>query len=223
MSRLLILGTSHIAKESVEQVRAAFENKPDIVALELDRARFFSIMNKNAGKVSLRDIKRIGFKGFLFAVIASWGSRQLGKMVGVEPGDEMRQAIRLAKQNNVAIALIDQDIRITLQRFSKSLTWREKLNFLSDIFLGMFFRKREMKRLGISDIDLSKVPSKEIIAKLLFRMRERYPNVYKVLVAERNEVMAKNLKMLLEANPEKTILAIVGAGHEDELKQLISC
>ena len=53
------------------------------------------------------------------------------------------------------------------------------------------------------------------------KVRKRYPNVYKVLIEERNHVMAKNLKKIIENNKDKKILAIVGAGHEEEILKLI--
>ena len=68
---------------------------------------------------------------------------------------------------------------------------------------------------------MTKVPSKKIINELVEKVRKRYPNVYKVLIEERNHVMAKNLKKIIENNKDKKILAIVGAGHEEEILKLI--
>ena len=48
-------------------------------------------------------------------------------------------------------------------------------------------------------------------------MRKGYPNLYRVLVEERNEVMARNLAALMKNHPDKKILAIVGAGHEEDV------
>ena len=133
------------------------------------------------------------------------------------PGSEMLKAIGLAKKKNIKIALIDQDIEITLRRFSKELTWKEKMNFLIDIFKAPF--NREIKKMNI---DLTKVPDKKIINELIKKLKKRYPNIYKVLIHERNKIMAVNLRKLMKENPEKKILAIVGAGHEEELKRIIS-
>jgi len=48
-------------------------------------------------------------------------------------------------------------------------------------------------------------------------LKIRYPNLYRVLVAERNQVLAKNLTQLIQTHPEKKIVAVVGAGHETEI------
>ena len=52
-------------------------------------------------------------------------------------------------------------------------------------------------------------------------VKTRYPNFYKILIEERNDVMAHNLIRLMKKDPDKKILAIVGAGHEDELIRII--
>ena len=212
---LMVIGTSHIAKQSLEDVKNAIEGwKPNIVALELDKRRLYSLFRK-PGKIRIYDIKRIGIKGFIFSLIGAWAEKKLGNMVGVAPGSEMKNAVRLARKNNIKIALIDQDIEITLKRFSKSLTWKEKWNFFADILKAIFARK------GVIEFDLTKVPSKKVIKKLVDKVKERYPNVYKVLIEERNEVMANNLHKIMSEYPDKKILAIIGAGHEDDILELI--
>lgn len=219
---LTIIGTSHIAEQSLREVASAIEKEqPDILALELDKKRFYALTHKIKRRVQLRDIKRIGLKGYIFNLIGAWIEQKLGKLVGVKPGSEMIKAIELAKEHKINIALIDQDIEITLARISKTLTWKERLNFIADLFKGLFFKKRELKKLAITKIDLTKVPSKTLIKKLIKKVKVRYPNLYKVLIKERDQIMAYNLHNLMLANPEKRILAIVGAGHEEELMNLI--
>src|SRR3989338_3266228 len=212
---LTIVGTSHIAKESLEEVEKTIEDiKPDIIALELDKRRLYSLFRK-PGKIRIYDIKRVGLKGFIFSLIGAWAEKKLGNMVGVAPGSEMKNAVRLARKNNIKIALIDQDIEITLKRFSKSLTWKEKWNFFADILKAVFARKQ------IVEFDLTKVPSKKVIKKLVDKIKERYPNVYKVLIEERNEAMANNLHKIMSEYPDKKILAIIGAGHEEDILRII--
>jgi len=219
---LTVIGTSHIAKQSLKEVESTIVGqKPDIIALELDKKRFFALMQEKQRKLKLRDIKKIGFKGLLFNIIGAWIEQKLGKLVGVRPGSEMLQAIRLAKKHKKNIALIDQDIEITLRKISTSLTWKEKFNFVVDIIKGLFFKKSELKKMGIKKIDLTKVPSQKVINKIIKVVKKRYPNFYRVLIEERNQIMASNLFNLMNLNPDKKILAIVGAGHEKEIIKII--
>ena len=214
-NNLTIIGTSHIAKQSLDDVEKAIEvGKPDIIALELDRRRLYSLFQK-PGKMRIYDIKRVGLKGFIFSLIGAWAEKKLGKMVGVTPGSEMKKAVRMAKKNKIRLALIDQDIEITLKRFSKSLSWKERWNFVSDIVKAIFVRK------NVIEFDLTKVPDKKTIKKLVSQVKKRYPNIYNVLIVERNHVMAENLRKIMERYPDDKILAIIGAGHEDEILDLI--
>ena len=215
MARLHIIGTSHIAPESLKKVEKVILNeKPNIVAIELDKKRLFALLSKEKQKVSFRDIKRVGFKGWLFAVFGAWAERKLGAKVGVSPGSEMLRAVAMAQHINAKVALIDQDIEITLRRFSRALSWKEKGTFLVDLFKGLVLRK------GIN-IDLAKVPSHDVIKKLIADVKKRYPNVYRVLVLERNEYMAKRLALIMQQHPEDHIIAVVGAGHEKEIAKLL--
>lgn len=216
---LRLIGTSHIAKQSLKDVKKAFEDfEPEIVAIELDRRRLVALMNKKKVRgPGIKDIRRVGIKGFIFSIIGAWVENKLGKLVGVAPGSEMMAAVKIAKKKKIPLALIDQDIEITLKRFSNELTWREKWNFVADIFKAAVLRKRENL-----EFDLTKVPTKEVIDKLISKVRVRYPSVYKVLIKERNEVMAKNLAFLMRKDPDKKILGIIGAGHEEEMIGLIA-
>ena len=111
--------------------------------------------------------------------------------------------------------MIDQDIRITLKRLSEELTIKEKMRFAIDILGAGLFKKQ------IKEIDLTKVPDKKFIKKLIMIVKKRYPSIYKVLIKERDKILAKNLNTLINSYPDKKILAIVGAGHEDSIIKYI--
>lgn len=213
---LTILGTSHISKESVKQVETQIiKNNPKIIALELDKKRFCALVSNRKDKLRFSDIRRIGIKGYIFNILGAWIERKLGESVGVLPGTEMRAAIRLAKKTKAQVALIDQDIEITLKKLSKRLTWKEKFRFLKDLIKGLIFREPEIK------FDIRKVPSEEVIKKLIQEVKKKYPSIYLTLIEERNNIMAKNLYNLITTHPDKQILAIIGAGHEQDILNII--
>lgn len=219
---LTLIGTSHIAKQSVKEVEGAIkEIKPRFVCLELDKQRFITLSEGKHTKVGLASIKQIGIKGFLFVVLGQFIQKKLGKIVGMVPGSEMMHAANVARSLNIKIALIDQDITITLRKFSENLTWKEKWQFVKDIFRGLFFRKKVIKEMGLENFDLSKVPDKETIRKLIRQVKKNYPNIYRVLIEERNIIMANNLFGLMNHLPEERLVAVVGAGHEDDIYKII--
>ncbi|MBI1971100.1 TraB/GumN family protein [Candidatus Woesearchaeota archaeon] len=220
---IVLLGTSHISPKSIRAIKDTMEEiHPDIVAVELDHKRLDALLHQQQKNyLSIHAMWKVGFKGFLFALIGSYVQRKLGKLVGVEPGADMLTAVTLARRNKIPVALIDQDIEVTLSRFSAKLTWREKGRFLMDIGRGILFKKRQLERWGLSDLDLQSVPPEQVITKLLAYMKVRYPTLYQVLIKERNVVMARRLVKLANEHEGKIILAVIGAGHEKDVLSLI--
>lgn len=215
---ITLVGTSHISPESLQEVEEVIKSrKPAIIAIELDQPRLHALMHKKKGRIRLSDIRKIGVKGYLFSIIGSWAEKKLGEYVGVSPGSEMLKAVRMARTSGARLALIDQDISITLKRLSKVMSWKEKWNFFVDVFNAVILRKKD------PDIafDLKKVPSKKLIKKLTDKVKKRYPNIYMVLVDERNEVMGRNLYLLMVQHPKDPIVGIIGAGHEEEIVKII--
>jgi len=204
---LSLVGTSHIAKQSIIEVKEAIEKEaPSIVALELDYVRYQKLTSDKKEKFSIKDISIIN-------LIGAYVEKKIGEKVGVTPGAEMKEAINLAQKNKINIALIDQDIRITLKRLKKELTAKEKLRFIWDIIKSMMIQDSELK------IDLTKVPKKKVITKILVMVKDRYPSIYKVLVEERNKVMSRKLLSLMQTN--KNVVAVVGAGHIEGITKII--
>ncbi len=211
---LILIGTSHIAASSIQDVETVIRaEKPVIVALELDRARFRGLLEKKPGTPSLRMIKHFGFKGYLFARIGHYVEHTLGNAVGVSPGSEMLRAAQVAQEYHAKIALIDQPIDITLKRFSQQLTWKERFRFFGDLVTNISKKQK-------IPFDLRNVPPQELIQKLISDVKKKYPSVYTTLIAERNIYMAKRLHSLLQNN-EGTIIGVIGAGHEEEIITLV--
>jgi pheromone shutdown-related protein TraB len=209
-----LIGTSHIAKESIAKIgEEFFDLNPDIVCIELDHNRLRSLTSNQKPDRSIRGIRQYGLQGYLFAVIGGFIQEKLGNVVGVKPGSDMLTAVNLARANNKILHLVDQDIEITLKRFSKAFTWKEKFRLIWDVIRSPFSKKMK--------IDLNSVPKEELVSKLMGDLKIRYPNLYKVLIEERNEVMAKNIYNIMSKNEDKKILVVIGAGHEKELLKLI--
>ncbi len=216
IKNLLLIGTSHIARQSIKEVTDSFRSfNPDILAVELDQKRLYSLMSKNKVKIRVKDIFRVGFRGYLFALFGAWAEKKLGDYVGINPGSDMLAGVKLAKTENKMIAFIDQNIEITLKHLSKGISWKEKWNFLVDIIKAVIFRKREV------EFDLRTVPDEKIIITMINKVKVRYPNIYRILIKERNETMAKNILKVMLRFPEKRILCIVGAGHKEEILKIL--
>ena len=219
---ITLIGTSHIAEESIKKIKKTLEDlQPDIIAVELDSHRAAALLEEKKRKLSVHDIFHIGLRGFLFAKIGQYVQEKLGEKVGIAPGSEMKTALLWAQKNKKEVALIDQPLQVTLKRFSKALTWKEKFRFVGDFLRGILFSKKQLQRLGLDKINLKKVPSQELIKKMMEEVKERYPSIYTVLVEERNKYMVKQLVRLLRQHTGKKIVAIVGAGHKEGMEELL--
>ncbi|MFH1073081.1 MAG: TraB/GumN family protein [Nanoarchaeota archaeon] len=215
MDNLRIIGTSHISKKSIQEIKNAFlKHNPDIICVELDQRRYLGLISGEKRKPSLSAVKDVGLFGYLFLLLGSYLQKKLGDIANVNPGEDMHTAITLAKENSKPLVLIDRDILITLHRLSKKFTAKEKWRLFADILTAPFSKKKIR-------IDLTKVPPSALITQLLTELKSRYPNLYLVLVHERNLHMAAVLYQVITRNPGKKILAVVGAGHEEELLKLL--
>src|SRR3989344_4206490 len=222
ISNLAVIGTIHISSDSADKIRKSIQEiTPDIVAVELDKNRLYGLTHKQKEKIDFSLIRRIGVSGFVFVLIGKYVQKKLAKVVNTKPGVDMLAAVHEAKENNLMVALIDQDIEVTLKRLSAKITFREKWNFFVDIIKGLLFPKRQIKQLGLESFDLTKVPEQELITKLLYSLKDRYPNIFLVLVHERNHYMANSLYSIMNTFPDKKVLAVVGAGHMNEMMDIL--
>ncbi|MBI4152225.1 TraB/GumN family protein [Candidatus Woesearchaeota archaeon] len=222
---LKILGTSHIARQSIEELkRIVTEYQPEIIALELDQERASVLLEgerRSKRPSLLQQVRSFGLKGYLFARLGHYIQQKLGQSVGVSPGSEMKTALEIARKQNLQIALIDQPIHLTLQKFSKGFTWRERGRFASDIFFGLIQPQKQMKKWKISQFDLRSVPPEEILREMIEHLKERYPSLHKTLIEDRNKYMVRKLVQLVRGNKDKKILVVVGAGHQKGMEELL--
>jgi len=209
-----IIGTSHIAKKSIDSITDGFNSlNPDIVCVELDKRRLHALLSGEKPSYNISGIKDYGLTGYLFIVIGGYIQRKLGNIVGIKPGADMLAAVNLAKSNSKRLELIDQDITITIKELSRRFTFKEKIRFVIDILRAPFSKKQS--------INLSSVPSKEIIYFLMQQLKARYPNLYAVLIDDRNRFMVRRIARLSLKFPEKKLLVIIGAGHEQGMLEMI--
>ncbi len=200
-----IYGTSHISEKIVNQIKTIIDKeKPDLIAIELDELRLKALLGEKGLKKSRTPIF------FLMERVQKY----FGKKVNIIPGREMLEAYNQAKIRKIPMALIDQDIGITVLKF-KRIPAREKIKIVFAL-LSIFVPFNSKKNL---QLDLKEVPSQKLIDMVLKEFKKFLPQFYKVLISDRNKLMVQKLK-LLETEFEK-ILVFVGAGHVKGMKTLL--
>lgn len=193
--------TSHVATDT-DSIREDVEvADAEIVAVELDSLRLHALRH-GAGGGRSRD-------PFLFLLQKL--QDVLGKRTGVGPGTDMLTAFEAARSDGRRVALIDQDIRVTMQKL-QDIPLREKVKFMGFLVLSPLLFRR-------TDLALEDVPEQEVVAEVLLRLEVGFPAMYRVLVQERNHVMAARLSSL--DKEYGTVLAFLGAGHVQGIREIL--
>ncbi len=211
---IYLIGTSHIAKESLEKVEKNIsDKKPELVAVELDLARLQGLIHKKKGKIRLPLFQKV------IVLLLQKMQETLSKETGILPGQEMLEAVGHAKKADARVALIDQRINVTINNLMKAMGLKEKAKLMAYLALGFLGLGASKVLPAEKGIDLNKIPEDEFIEYAMEYMKSSFPSIYKVLVADRNWYMAHNL-MKLSENFD-TIIAVVGAGHVKGMKKLL--
>ena len=216
---IVLVGTAHVSKDSVKEVREAIEKyKPDVVAVELCERRYESLTQKdkweNTPITSLLKSNKAYF--VLAQTFLSSIQRRLGKEYGVEPGSEMVAALEEAKKHDLDVELVDRDIAVTLKRAWRKMGIREKFRLSWEFMKALFgYDEEELEK-----IDLEELMKEDVISSLMKEFGEIAPSVSTVLIDERDSYIAKKIS---EIGKDKRVVAVVGAGHikgvENHLKQ----
>jgi len=217
-NRITLVGTAHISKDSVEEVKKVIEEeKPDIVAVELCQRRYDAITKKKEWESTPVNKLLKGGNAYLLLAQTFLGSiqRKLGKDYGVEPGSEMIQAIKEAEKRDIPVALVDRDISITLKRAWKKMGFREKFRLTWEFLKAVLGYDEE----ELEELDLEKLMDQDVISAMMEEFGEIAPSVTDVLIHERDEYIAQ--KIMKEAEKGK-VVAVVGAGHLKGIQEHIN-
>ena len=203
---IILLGTAHISKESIEDVERCIRNEvPDCVCVELDEQRYKALTNeKQWQELDIIAVLKSG-KGFLLLanlVLAAFQKR-IGADIGVKPGDEMKAAITVADELSIKTELVDRPIHITLKRaWAKNKIWG-KSKLLATLLSSAF----STEKLTAEEIEALK--DKSEMDGMMAEMAAYLPQVKEVLIDERDRYLATKIW-----NAEgKKLVAVLGAGH----------
>lgn len=203
---IILVGTAHISPESIAEVEHIIRTEmPDCICVELDEGRYKSITEKSTWE-SLDIIKVLKEKkGFLLLanLVLSSFQKKMGTSVGVQPGDEMKQAIMVAKELNIPTVMADRPIQVTLRRAWSQNGISGKSKILSALLGSAFSKER------ISAEEIEHLKEKSEMDAMLEEVAREMPEVKEVLIDERDRWLGTHI---WQAQGKK-ILAVLGAGH----------
>jgi len=204
--RIHLLGTAHVSKESVVEVRQTIEQlRPDTVCVELDEARYQNLVD--LGRWKNTNISELIRKGkamlLLSSLIMSSFQRRIGKKLGVMPGSELLEATKVADEVGAKLVLIDRDIQITLKRTWARFGFWEKMKIATQLATSVLVAEE------VDEQTIENLKQKETLGDALQMLASEFPSMKGALIDERDIYMAEKLRNV----PGNNVVAVVGAGH----------
>jgi len=219
-----LLGTAHISERSVKEVRRlarARKTRPDIIFTELCEKRARKLRGEEvtqefgaadalqailSGSMSLQE-------AFFKAIMRSLQSRSAGS-IGLKPGGELLAALEVAEELGAQVVYGDRDVDETLGKL-RDAVWAELGSILS---MQPGDRVRHVLQSGgglAATVEGLRV--REVVSDLRRTLDEQAPQTARVLMHERDEIMASSL-IDLSASGSR-VLAVVGAAHMEGIEQ----
>jgi len=211
---VFLVGTAHVSQKSVETVRETIEKeRPDAVAVELCSQRKGALVDgKKWDETDVMEVFRSGRQYlFLSHLMLANFQRRVGESIGIKPGREMLEAVSIAKEKNIEVALVDRDVKVTLKRAFSSMSVWEKIKLASGFLEGVFEGDEVNEEL------VEKLKSRDIISELMEELSREIPSVKEVLVDERDRYIALKIASLKAVR----VVAVVGAGHVEGIERIL--
>ncbi len=205
MAEIRIVGTAHVSRRSIEEVREAIEEfRPDIVGVELDAGRYAALRQEVTEPPLSEILKGGNFAQLLVQWVLAYLQQRIGAETGVKPGAEMLAAIEEAEAHATPVALIDRDIRITLMRFWGRMNLWERIKLLAVLLAALV-------GVGHREFDVDELTRQDVVSAAMEEFRKFSPHGAQALIDERDAYLAHQI-LGLGARHDR-VLAVIGAGH----------
>lgn len=209
-TRITVLGTAHVSRASAEAVETLIRSGDyDAVAVELCPSRHNAIVRPDdLSRMDLFQVLRQGKVPMVTASLALGAYQQrLAEQFGIEPGAEMRAAIREARNDHLPVLLIDREVGVTLKRCYRNVPWWQRFSLFGGLLAGLMSREQ------ISEAEIERLKEGDILESTFSQFAQESQALFHPLIAERDRYMAARLRQEAAHGNYRHILAVVGAGH----------
>jgi pheromone shutdown-related protein TraB len=206
--RIVLIGTAHVSRESVDEAVSAIESeKPDMVCVELDANRWRSMTSPDAWEKT--DIIKIIKDGKAFLLLATLAlsafQKRMGADAGVKPGEEMVAAVHAAEAAGIPFTFCDRDVQTTLRRaWGRSNFWN-KAKLMAQLIASAFGTEKP------DAAEIEKLKNKSELDQMMNELADYLPSVKETLIDERDRYLAARIW----SSAGQRIVAVIGAGHAD--------
>jgi pheromone shutdown-related protein TraB len=212
---IILVGTAHVSQESADLVRRVIENeRPDRVCVELDEQRYKALTEPHRWKnLNIRQvIKNRQLPTLLVNLLLASYQRKLGGQLGVMPGTELLEATRAAEELDIPITLSDRNIRVTMLRAWRSMSFFQKMKLMTAMLASAFDDTK------LSEEDLEKLRKHDVLTELMNELARAMPDLKSVVIDERDAYLAESIRTA----EVKRIVAVVGAGPVEGIRQALA-
>jgi len=205
-SMITIIGTGHVFNLA-EPVSFIVKNTwPDAVLVELDKARYKSMMDDYNG-VKPKDDQKMST---IYASTAKYQQR-MSEQSGSQLGGEFLAAINTGKLVNADIVPIDTDAMRVMNEMWDEMSAGERMRYRLSSFKDSFG--------GIRKVQSTHRKFAENETDYVENMRKRYPTLVRKLIDERNVYMADQINEL--SKKYSNMVVVVGDAHVEGICSLL--
>ncbi len=211
---IILIGTAHVSRHSADQVKEVIEaERPDTVCIELDDARYQTLMADDRSKEAdiFQIIKDKKATLLLINLAVSSYQKRLAKQFGLQPGQEMIQGIHSAQEIGANLVMADRNIQITFARIWNNVSLWGKAKLMTQILFSIFSSEK------ITEDELEKMKTQDMLDAMLQEFTDSFPRLKVPLIDERDQYLAQKIK---EAPGDK-VVAVLGAAHVPGIKEQI--
>lgn len=213
---ITLLGTAHVSKASADKVQELIATeKYDAVAVELCPSRHKVIVNPDSmAKMDLFQVIKSGQASMVAASLALGAFQQrMAEQFDIEPGAEMRVAIKDAQAAQLPVLLIDREIGTTLKRIYRNVPWWKRFNLFAGLIASVISKEK------FSTAEIEKLKEGDVLESTFSQFAENEKDLFRPLISERDEYMSARLIKECKENNYQHILAVIGAGHLNGMAQ----
>lgn len=213
---ITLLGTAHVSKASADKVQELIATgKYDAVAVELCPSRHRVIVNPDAmAQMDLFQVIKNGQASMVTASLALGAFQQrMAEQFNIEPGAEMRVAIKDAQAAKLPVLLIDREIGTTLKRIYRNVPWWKRFTLFAGLIESVISKEK------FSAAEIEKLKEGDVLESSFAQFAENEKDLFRPLISERDEYMSARLIKECSENNYQHILAVIGAGHLNGMVQ----
>jgi len=198
---IILVGVGHVFNIS-DQVRGLIvKHMPRVVCIELDPGRYEALVHPDKQrKVSVT-----------YRLLAQF-QRRMAREFGAEVGNEMLSAAETAREIGADVLLIDADASALFMKLWRGMSAKERIYLMFSAMTGFFVTRSRVEK------ELEKFEENE--ERYLQQIGEQFPTLKKVLIDDRNRLMATRIESASQRYAD--VLAVIGDGHIEGVSKLLS-